>query len=114
MFGMPQITMLEKIQTCFHNHKVLYTRHARYEMRTEKFGRIYEEEISELAQIGKEIETYIDDTPHPSILVAGQTSNGRHLHFVCAYDGEEDQAIVVTAYEPDPNRWIDFTVRKKQ
>jgi hypothetical protein len=31
--------------------------------------------------------------------------------FVCAYSPEDDRAIIVTVYEPDPGRWIDLRRR---
>jgi len=30
----------------------------------------------------------------------------------CAYSEEDDLAIVVTAYQPDPNVWMDFKRRR--
>lgn len=32
---------------------------------------------------------------------------------VCACDADADSVIVVTAYQPDPSRWIDYTTRRK-
>jgi len=33
------------------------------------------------------------------------------LHAVCAHVPEEDRAIIITVYEPDPDLWIDFRRR---
>ncbi|HID10196.1 MAG TPA: DUF4258 domain-containing protein [Candidatus Latescibacteria bacterium] len=81
-------------------------------MRTEERGPIREEEVFEAIQVGEVIESYEDDKPYPSILVYGRTAQGRPLHLVCAYAEEEDLAIVITAYEPDPLRWIGYRERR--
>jgi len=50
--------------------------------------------------------------PYPSSLVSGKVS-GRALHFVVAYNNADPEAIVITAYEPDPEIWSDsFSGRK--
>lgn len=82
-------------------------------MRLEEFGPIREQEIAEAIQAGKIIESYEDDDPYPSILIFGRTSRGRPIHIVCAYALEEDLAIVITVYEPDPERWIDYERRRR-
>lgn len=62
---------------------------------------------------GEIIENYPDDIPYPSRLVLGWRDN-RPLHVVAAENIEENQWIVVTVYEPDPNLWKpDFRQRKK-
>lgn len=104
--------MLDKIKECFNREKVLYTQHAKEEMRVEKFGIIKENEIFESVTNGEIIETYEEDKPYPSILIFGRTTKGRPIHIVCAYSEEEDLAIVITAYQPDPSRWIEYRRRK--
>ena len=104
--------MLEYVQKCFQLERVFYTRHARAEMRLEEFGPIQEQEVFEAVQSGKVIEHYGEDEPYPSILIYGRTVAGRPLHAVCAYVPEDDWAIVITVYEPDPARWINFERRK--
>ncbi len=105
--------MLPKIKEIFKSSKVFYTAHAREEMRSEEFGVITENEVFEAIQVGKIIEEYPDDRPYPSVLIFGRTTKNRPIHIVCAYSGTEHLAIVVTAYEPDPHRWINFERRKK-
>jgi len=39
--------MLARLRSCFHRDRVLYTQHARQEMRDESFGRIAEREVYE-------------------------------------------------------------------
>ncbi|MFB0533457.1 MAG: DUF4258 domain-containing protein [Anaerolineae bacterium] len=61
--------------------------------------------------LGEIIEDYPDDTPYPSCLVLGRTQRGRPVHVVCAHVPEEDRSIIITVYEPDPDRWIEFRRR---
>ena len=63
-----------------------FTDHARKEMETEPLGRIQVEEVSQALDTGEIIEEYVDDTP----------------------------LIIVTTYQPDPERWEpDFRRRKR-
>ncbi len=61
---------------------------------------------------GEIIEDYPKDKPYPSCLIRGCSENGRHIHSVWAYNLEKYKAILITVYEPDPKRWIDFKKRK--
>jgi len=105
--------MLPEIKEIFKSNKVFYTAHAKEEMRSEEFGVITENEVFKAIQVGKLIEEYPDDHPYPSILIFGRTAKNRPIHIVCAYSESEHLAIIVTAYEPDPYRWIDFERRKE-
>ena len=105
--------MIETIRSCFDIEKILYSGHARREMQTEEFGTIKDQEVYEAIQDGIIIEEYPNDKPYPSILIFGKTASKRPLHIACAYDTEDDQAIVITVYQPDPDRWEDYQKRKK-
>ncbi len=100
--------MLNRLRACFTANRAFYTRHARSEMRLEEFGPIREQEVFEAIQSSEVIEDYPDDEPYPSVLVYGCTAAGRPIHVVCAYADDDDLAIVITVYEPDPARWVDF------
>ena len=104
--------MLREIQDCFRSERILFTKHARDEMEGEEFGEIREREVFEAVESGKVIETYPEDEPYPSCLIFGKTSEDRLLHVLCAYTKDEETAIIITAYQPDPDRWIDFERRK--
>jgi len=108
---MSDFSVLPKIQFCFKVDRVLYTRHAREEMLYEEFGKIFEEEVYQAIQSGEVIESYEYDTPYPSILIMGRTNTGRPIHIVCAYSSEDDLAIVITVYHPDPSRWNEYRRR---
>jgi hypothetical protein len=69
--------------------------------------------IGILKQAEIEVEDYPDDTPYPSGLVSG-TVNHRPIHVVMAYNNVDREAIVITAYEPDPDVWSEnFSMRSR-
>lgn len=104
---------IQKIRACFESDSVFYTRHAKLEMEIEELGRIFDHEVYEAVCSGEVIEEYPEDKPYPSILIFGRTALGRPLHIVCAYNEEENQAIVITVYQPDPELWIEYKRRKQ-
>ncbi|HYY16991.1 MAG TPA: DUF4258 domain-containing protein [Gammaproteobacteria bacterium] len=80
----------ETIKRCFEADRVLYSSHARREMREEEFGPISDREVYEAACNAEILETYPDDVPYPSVLILGMTAVNRPLHAVCAYDADAD------------------------
>ena len=63
---------------------------------------------------GECIESYPDDKPHPSALFFGRERK-RPLHVVAAFDSEHKETYIVTAYEPDAERFeADRRTRKKR
>ena len=104
---------MKVIKKCFDRDSVLYTSHARREMKQEPFGEIGEQEVHEAMSGAEMIEEYPDDTPYPSALLFGMTQANRPLHIVCAYNAGDDQAIVITVYHPDPQRWEGYRRRTK-
>ena len=101
-----------RLKACFAADRALYTSHARKEMRIEEFGPISEQEVCEAITSGESIEDYPDDQPYPSALILGYTRLRRPLHVVCAHSSEDDIAIVITVYQPDPARWVDYRRRR--
>lgn len=95
------------VRRCYEEDRVFYSEHARREMRQEELGRIWEQEVDEAVINSEVIEEYPEDTPYPTALLLGRTSERRPIHLVCAYDEREDQVVIVTVYEPDPKRWDD-------
>lgn len=100
-----------EIRQCLAN--CLFTDHARREMDTEPLGRIYVEEVLQVLNAGEIIEVYPDDRPYSSCLILGRTIMERPLHIVCAPDQEEKRLIIITTYQPDPNRWESDLRRRK-
>jgi hypothetical protein len=59
------------------------------------------------------IEAYPDDPRGPSCLILGFTNRDKPLHIVCGRI-EEEEILIITAYEPDPTEWdSDWKTRKK-
>lgn len=83
-------------------------------MGREEFGVIRDQEVYEATRACEVVEHYPEDEPYPSVLVLGRSAGGRPLHIVCGYDGEEDRVIVITVYQPDPERWDEAFRRRKE
>ena len=105
--------MINKIKNCFRADRFLFSKHAKAEMELEEFGIIHTDEVIEVVFNGKIIREYLDDKPYPSYLIYGQSANNRTLHVVCAYSKEEDYSIIITVYQPDIDKWINYERRKK-
>jgi hypothetical protein len=69
-------------------------------------------EVEEMIAMRSEI---VEDCPDgkygPSCLVLGFTNAGRPLHIQCSYP-IRPLVKIITLYEPDPDLWIDFRVRR--
>ena len=70
------------------------------------------QEVREAIARGEVIEDYPDDKYGPSCLVYGRTSGDRPVHAQCSYPSRP-LVKVITVYEPDPDRWIDFKERRQ-
>jgi hypothetical protein len=57
------------------------------------------------------VEDYPEDKYGPSCLILGYTRAGRPLHIQCSYPSRP-LIKIITLYEPDPDLWIDFRIRK--
>ncbi len=73
--------------------------------------RISVQEVREAFASGEVIEDYPDDKYGPSCLIYGATAEARRLHVHCSYPSRS-LVKVITLYEPDPARWIDFRKRR--
>jgi hypothetical protein len=83
-------------------------------MESEPFGLIRVDEVLQALDAGEIIEEYPEDQPYPSCLILGRTLAGRLLHVVCAPVSTDRRLIVITTYQPDPERWqADFKQRKR-
>jgi hypothetical protein len=71
------------------------------------------DEIYFSVQHGEIIEDYADDSPYPSCLIFGMTFGGDPVHSVWAYNEENQWAVLVTVYRPDPELWINWRERKR-
>jgi hypothetical protein len=68
-------------------------------------------ELREAIANGEIIEEYPEDKYWPSYLIYGRTAEGRPLHVQCSHPSRP-LVKIVTLYEPDPARWIDFKERR--
>ena len=57
------------------------------------------------------IEDYPDDKYGPSCLLLGYTKAGRPLHIQCSYP-IRPLIRIITLYQPDPELWVDFRIRR--
>jgi Domain of unknown function (DUF4258) len=73
--------------------------------------RISVQELREAITNGEIIEDYPHDKYGPSCLVLGFTQAGRPVHVRCIYPSRP-LVKSITLYQPDPQLWIDFKVRR--
>jgi hypothetical protein len=102
--------MLEEIRSKILRRQYEFTRHAVDQTIIRNISvDETEEAISGRCEI---IEDYPDDKYGPSCLILGFTRAGRPLHIQCSYPTRL-LIKIITLYEPDPDLWIDFRVRKQ-
>jgi len=70
------------------------------------------QELHEAIADGEVIEDYPNDKYSPSCLVFGMTKSRRPIHIQCSYPSRKVVKII-TLYQPDPEQWIDYKVRRK-
>jgi hypothetical protein len=73
---------------------------------------ITRDDVHQIVEAGEIIEDYPEDKYGPSCLIAGQTKTGKWIHVQCSYPSRY-KAKIITLYEPDPDEWIDFKIRRK-
>jgi hypothetical protein len=95
-----------KIQDNIRKLNYSFSDHAIKRMIQRSIDRI---ELEEAVLDGKIIEEYPHDKYSPSCLICGKTKSGRILHVQVSLP---PRIIIVTLYEPDPEEWIDFIVRR--
>lgn len=78
-----------------------------------RLRKIEAEEIEEAIFNGMIIEPYPDDPRGPSCLIMGFSNQNRPLHVLCGKI-EDNEILIITAYEPDPNEWETDWVRRKR
>jgi hypothetical protein len=98
--------MLQAIQIKVRSGDYRLSSHAVKRMIEGSIGRL---ELEEAILSGEIIEQYGPDTRGASCLIYGRTNNGRNVHAVVSLS---PNVVVITAYEPDASRWIDYRVRR--
>jgi hypothetical protein len=102
------MSLLEEIRRKIHADEFEFSRHA---VDQTIIRRISVREVREVFANGEVIEDYPEDKYGPSCLIYGATANARRLHIQCSYPSRP-LIKVITIYEPDPARWVDFRIRR--
>lgn len=102
--------MIEEIRHKIARGQFEFSRHA---VDQSIIRRIRVQELREAIATGEIIEDYPDDKYGPSCLILGFTLANRAVHIQCSYPSRP-LIKIVTLYEPDPEQWIDFKVRKQE
>ncbi len=102
--------MIEQIHEKIRQRVYEYSRHA---VDQSILREISDKEMQEVIANGEIIEDYPQDKYGPSCLIAGQTSAGRWLHVQTSYPSRP-KIKIITLYQPDPDEWINFKVRKRK
>jgi hypothetical protein len=90
--------------------EIVFSGHAVRRMFERGIGR---EAVASVSSGGEVIAEYPDDSAYPSQLGLGLAPGGP-IHVVVGYDSERTRCIVITVYEPGPDRWAsDFRTRRK-
>ena len=74
--------------------------------------RISADDVRQVLATGRTIEDYPNDTQYPSKLRLGWRAD-RPLHVVAAHNTADDETIVITVYEPDPDQWAEGFKRRQ-
>jgi hypothetical protein len=100
---------LEDIIRAIRHHRIRITDHADEETQADQLT--FDEVFVSVVQ-GEIIEDYPNDRPYPSCLVYGETFSKEPVHSVWAYNQENQWAVLITVYRPDPKRWLDWRTRR--
>lgn len=100
--------MIEEIQDKIQQGQYEFSKHA---VDQSILRRISVAEMREAIAGGQVIEDYPDDKYGPSCLIFGSTKAGRPVHVQCRHPSRA-LVKIITLYEPDPDEWVDFQVRR--
>lgn len=73
---------------------------------------ISQDDVERVINHGEVIESYPEDGPYPGKLLFGFIGR-RPLHVVIADNLSDQEMIVITAYEPDEEKWQKDFMRRK-
>ena len=102
--------MIEELVTKITNGQSEFSQHA---VDQSIIRHISVQEIREAFADAQIIEDYPGDKYGPSFLICGHTLAGRPLHVLCSCPSRP-LVKIITLYEPDPDRGIDFRLRRSQ
>jgi hypothetical protein len=98
----------DKIKSFLTEDAFIISNHARIRMFQRNISTEY---IKEVIAYGQIIENYPEDEPFPSALFFAY-SEGKPCHVVVAEC--EDHVRIITVYNPENNKWIDYVFRRDQ
>lgn len=101
--------MIEQLRTKIASNRFEFSKHA---LDQSILREITLQELHEAILDGEVIEDYPEDKYGPSCLVFGRTKSDRPLHVQCSHPSREIIKII-TLYQPDPEQWIDYKVRRE-
>ncbi|MCK4256170.1 DUF4258 domain-containing protein [candidate division WOR-3 bacterium] len=101
---------IKDISKAIRNNKIRITDHADEESQVD--GLSYDEIFFSVLH-GEIIEEYPTDRPYPSCLIYGQTFRREPVHSVWAYNEQNQWAVLITVYRPEPGKWVDWRKRRK-
>ncbi|MBI4552884.1 MAG: DUF4258 domain-containing protein [Candidatus Latescibacteria bacterium] len=101
---------LADIINAIHADRIRITDHADEEAQADQLTL---NEIFYSVQHGEIIEDYPTDHPYPSCLIYGPASTDEPIHSVWAYNRQNQWAVLITVYRPDPSRWINWRIRRR-
>jgi hypothetical protein len=102
--------MIEEIRQKITQEQFEFSKHA---VDQSLIRHISVQELREVIANGEIIEDYPDDKYGPSCLIFGFTLANRPVQIQCSYPARP-LIKIITLYEPDPKRWIDFKVRRSK
>lgn len=101
---------IKDIQKAIELDNILYTAHLLERMDERNISVL---DIIDCMNKGKIIEQYPDDKPYPSCLIFSYVVNNRPIHVVAALDIENLSLRVITTYQPDELKWINYIERRR-
>ena len=100
--------IIEELRVKFSQEKFEFSKHA---VDQTILREISVQEIRDTIRKGEIIEDYPDDKYGPSCLIYGVSHQNRPIHIQCSYPSRPI-VKVITVYEPNPERWIDYRIRR--
>jgi len=98
-----------RLKESIKNHSIYWQKHALQRMMERDISR---QEVLKAIESGIIIESYSDDYPFPSVLIA-YIVDGKPLHAVVAYDDIKSETYVITAYIPDEKHFENDLITRK-
>jgi hypothetical protein len=103
------MNIIQEVQDKIINNEFEFSEHAVTQTITRNMS---VQEIREAINSGAIIADYPNDKYGPSVLLFGLTQAQRPLHVQCTYPSRP-LINIITTYQPDEQRWIDYRTRRR-